>query len=119
MKSNLIFISTPYSHIDKSIQIERFELTCQMVALLLNQGKFPISPIVHGHPTTKYGVRGDWEFWRDYCIEFIQSCKSVYVGDIEGWDISTGVKEEIEISKSLDKEVYLVNHKTAEIIRQI
>lgn len=119
MESNLVFISTPYSHTDKSIQIERFELTCNMVAILLNQGKFPISPIVHGHPTVQYGVRGDWEFWRDYCCEFIKSCHTVYVGDIYGWDESTGVKGEIEVAKSLNKEVYLINHKTAEIIRKL
>lgn len=119
MSSNLIFISTPYSHQDKSIQEERFELCCEMVALLLNQGKFPISPIVHGHPTTKYGVSGDWKFWKDYCYEFIKSCKEVYVGDIDGWDESQGVKEEIEMAKSLGKDIYLINHKTAEIIKQL
>lgn len=109
MQSNLIFISTPYSHPDKSVQVERFEITCQLVANLLNQGKFPISPIVHGHPTTGYGVRGDWQFWQDYCHEFIRVSQVMYVGDLDGWQESTGVQAEIDYAKSLGKNVYLVS----------
>lgn len=119
MQSNLIFISTPYSDPDKSVQESRFEMACQLVAKLLNEGKFPISPIVHGHPTTKYGVRGDWQFWQEYCRQMIQVCQVVYVGDLEGWQQSTGVREEIEFAKSLDKKIYLINHKNAEIIKQL
>ena len=119
MESNLIFISTPYSHPDKLVQIERFETTSQLVATLLNQGKFPISPIVHGHPTTQYGVRGDWQFWSDYCHEFIKACKMVFVGDLEGWEQSTGVQAEVEYAKSIGKEIYLINHKNGEILKQL
>lgn len=109
MKSNLIFISTPYSHPDRLVMIDRFETTCQVVAKLLNQGKFPISPIVHGHPTTHYGVRGDWEFWNNYCHEFIIASHIVYVVDMEGWRESTGVQAEIKFAKEINKPVYLID----------
>lgn len=119
MQGSIIFISSPYSHSDKSIQNERFETACKLVAILLNNGKFPISPIIHGHPTTKYNVRGDWEFWRDYCYKLIDICDIVYVLDMEGWEESTGILSEIQYAKSLEKEIYLINHKNGKIIKKI
>lgn len=119
MQSNLIFISSPYSHPDKSVQESRYELICELASILINKGEYPISPIINGHPTTKYGVRGDWEFWSNYCIEILSVCQKVYVVDLDGWQESTGVKYEIDLAKSLDKEVYLINNKNGEVITKI
>lgn len=43
----------------------------------------------------------------------------VFVGDLEGWEQSTGVQAEVEYAKSIGKEIYLINHKNGEILKQL
>lgn len=111
----MIFISSPYSNTDDKIVNERFDLTCELVALLLRKGNFVLSPIVHGHNLLKYDLPGDWEFWENYCVDMIKSCDEVWVYDLPGWDESNGVKGEIKVGKQLNKSVFLINNKGEKI----
>jgi hypothetical protein len=106
----MIFISSPYSHPDKSVVENRFESTCELVAKLLNKGHYVMSPIVHGHNLLKYDLPGDWEFWQGYCIDMIKRCEEVWVYNINGWEDSSGVKGEIEVAKKIGKRVFLINN---------
>jgi hypothetical protein len=107
--NSYIFISSPYTDIDKNIVKERFNSVTELVVNLLNSGIIVFSPIVYGHEMTKIGLPSDWNFWKDFCTKFIKPCVEVWVLDLDGWDRSTGVKGEIDFAKLLGKKVFLID----------
>lgn len=97
MKS-LSFLSTPYSHIDKEVEYQRYLIAIKTVAKLMNNNEFVFSPIVHCHEAAvKHGLPTDWEYWKDYCELMISKCDILYVLMLDG---SFPLKDrEIDISK--------------------
>jgi hypothetical protein len=99
-KIPLIYLASPYTHVDVAVRQRRYENACQAVALLLKAGVFAYSPIVHTHPLTQYGLEGPWEFWRDYDLTFLKRCSELWVLTLDGWQESKGVRAEIETARS-------------------
>jgi len=92
----LIFLSSPYSHVDDNIRIENYERVCEISAKLVSEGHVVISPIAYGHTLLKYReMPSDWEFWKNFCVTLLEKCDKLIVVKMPGWDKSTGVKEEI------------------------
>jgi hypothetical protein len=101
-KRKIVFISSPYSNPDIGIREENFALVSQYVAELNSKGIVALSPITYGHTLLNFKeMPGDWEFWKEFCITFLEKCEEMIVYKIPGWNKSRGVKEEIEIAKEL------------------
>ncbi len=95
----MIYLASPYSHPDPVIVKTRFLLVEQVTAMLIGNGYYVWSPIVHCHEmATKYSMPTDAEFWRAYNFDFIRRADAVYVLDIEGWMESKGVMMEIKMA---------------------
>jgi hypothetical protein len=93
----LIFISSPYSHGDKSIEKLRYELVSKYSAELVSNGIVAFSPITYGHTLVGFkNMRTDFEFWKNFCLTFLSKCDELHVLKIEGWDLSIGLKMEVE-----------------------
>lgn len=107
----MVFISSPYSHPDANIKEQRFVDLSKLCGILINQGYFPMSPIVHGHPIVKVTsvMRDDWEYWQHYCKAMMVPCKEMLIFKTDGWDKSTGVKGEIEQARELNIPIKLVS----------
>lgn len=100
---SIIYLSTPYSHKDKSIVEERYKKTALKIADLVSKGHVIISPIFYGHNLLNYKeMPSDWEFWKNFCESFLVKCDELWVYMIPGWDESTGLKAEIELAISLN-----------------
>ena len=41
----------------------------------------------------------DWEFWKNFCLSFLEKCDEIMVFKMEGWDKSRGVAEEIKFAE--------------------
>jgi hypothetical protein len=97
--SDLIFISSPYSHEDKSIVEDRVLKVSKFAAKIVSEGKVAISPIAYGHTLlTFHKMPSDWKFWKNYCETFIAKCDKMVVLMLDGWEESDGVKGEIEFA---------------------
>lgn len=108
--NKLFFLSSPYSHSDKAVEVERYLKAVEFVAKRMNYGEFLISPIVHCHePAVRHKLPTDWQYWRDYCTVMISKCDAVYVLVIDGYQDSTGVRDEVEIAKELGKEIIYID----------
>ena len=95
----MIYLASPYSHPDSHIVRDRFLLVEQVTALLIQQGEFVWSPIVHCHEmAAKFKLPTDALFWKAYNFDFIRRADAVYILKIPGWDKSVGVKMEIELA---------------------
>lgn len=99
-KDQLIYVGSPYTHLDKGVMQNRHDQVLDITADLLNQGFHVISPIVHCHPLSiKHNMRGDFEFWKKYNFALLSKCDILLVVPIDGWKESVGLKAEIEFAQ--------------------
>lgn len=99
-KGSLIYLAAPYSHKSKKVMHRRFIEINKAAAIIMGKGYYVFSPISHTHPIA---IQGDlprgWEFWEGYDNVMIAACGQMAVLQLDGWDISTGVTNEIKIAK--------------------
>lgn len=106
----MIYLASPYSNKDPHIVRDRFLLVEQCTALLIQQGIFVWSPIVHCHEmAAKYKLPTDAAFWKSYNFDFIRRADAVYILRIPGWDESVGVKMEMDLANSAMIPLVFVN----------
>lgn len=95
----LIFISSPFSHKDKTIENKRVEIVNKVVAEYTALRLNVFSPITFGTTLLKYKeMPTDWEFWKNFCESFLEKCDELWVLKMEGWDESAGVSAEIQFA---------------------
>lgn len=100
--SKLIYIASPYSHPDDNIRIENFRKVSAFAAKLVSEGFVPITPITYGHTLLDFReMPNNWEFWRNFCITFLNKCDEMIVYKMDGWDKSRGVLDEIDYANKL------------------
>jgi len=113
----LIYLAIPYSKYEEA----SYELANQFTVFLLKQGKNVFSPITHSHSLKKYGVPGNWEFWKKIDYHFLTKCDSIYViippfgGGIKSVEESTGVQAEIEYAQEIGLSIFYVDASTKKI----
>lgn len=98
----LTYLAAPYSHPDRAVRVERFDLINKAAVELMSKGELVYSPISHTHPIAEAGsLPLGWEFWQKYDTAFIEHSKRVVVLKLDGWRESKGVTAEILIATKL------------------
>jgi hypothetical protein len=106
----IIYLASPYSNPDEKVREENYRIVSQKAAELVAEGKAVISPITYGHTLLSFKeMPGDWEFWKNFCIEILDKCDELYVYQMKGWEESKGVKEEIEFAKNKKIKITYIN----------
>lgn len=106
----LIFISSPYSHPSIRIRNSNYRKVAKLAASLSSIGIHAISPIVYGHNLVQFkDMPVDWEFWKSFCLAFLDRCTAVLVYKMKGWDVSRGVSEEIKYALELNIPIIYAN----------
>lgn len=106
----MIYLASPYSSPDPLVVRTRFLLVEQVTAMLMEQGHYVYSPIVHCHEiAAKYTLPTDFEYWKGYNIDMIRRADAFYVLVIPGWQESKGVVAELEFAKTAGLEIGYVN----------
>jgi nucleoside 2-deoxyribosyltransferase len=106
MTSNrkLIYLASPYSHPNPAERKRRYDLACIAAAQLMNGAQIhgePLAvfcPIAHSHEIGKLlpeEKATDHQFWMEQDLPVLERCDVLLVLQIDGWDQSRGVKEEI------------------------
>ena len=92
----MIYLASPYSHEDHSVEIERYFAACRAVEQLVHQRNVVFSPIAYCHPIrTATDVPGDAAYWWDFNKIFLEASTSLIILTLDGWSLSTGVAREI------------------------
>jgi hypothetical protein len=106
MENKVIYIGSPYSHPNTIIRNRRFNLVSKFAADLCSKGYIAISPITYGHVLVDFkDMPTDFAFWNNFCIGLLSKCDYLYVYKIDGWEQSTGLKEEIKFAKENNIEI--------------
>lgn len=99
----MIYVATPYSHVETSVMEQRFEEACKITYTLLEQGFVVYSPIVHCHPiAVRFGLPRGIDFWEKFDRQMIMSAESILIVKMDGWEQSKGILQERKIAAEQD-----------------
>lgn len=98
--ASLIYLASPYSSINPAVREMRYERARVVTASLLKRGIPVFSPIVYGRAMEKI-IGTDYISWKTFNDCMLDSCASMLVLTIDGWENSRGVAYEIDRAKGL------------------
>jgi len=105
----LIYLASPLTHKENSVQEYRYDMACLAVAKMLKKGLNVISPIVNSYPiSVRFKLPKEYKFWQKLDEELIRRCDEIWVLMLSGWEKSKGIKAEIEFALKLGKKVKYV-----------
>jgi Domain of unknown function (DUF1937) len=111
----LVYLATPYTHSQRSIMQQRYELACQIAGALIQKGHIIYSPIAHSHAIAQTAqVPGDWKTWQPQCEGILRRCDELWVARILGWNESVGIAAEIGLAAEMGKSISLLDPETLE-----
>jgi nucleoside 2-deoxyribosyltransferase len=94
---SLVYLASPYSHPNQDVMHARYEKACKAAAALMLRGECVFAPIAHSHRIGQVmGRSTDHEFWLKQDFAILSNCVHMVVLMLEGWNMSTGVREEID-----------------------
>ena len=106
----MIYLATPYSHTDPAVREKRFETACRIMAALMSEGWSVFAPIVYSHRLALHcALPLDWDYWKKFDTEMLESCDELWVVKMEGWSTSKGIAAEIAIAIELGKKIIYMN----------
>lgn len=109
MSMPLIYLASPYSHVDVAVREARFRRVCEHAAKMMQRGSFVFSPIAHTHPIAVTGeLDTGFAYWSEYDRKMIAVCDELHVLMLDGWRESVGVSAEILIADELGNPVVYV-----------
>lgn len=105
----MIYLATPYSHPDPAVRAWRFQ---QASALWHNyftacstrttSSTVIFSPIVYAHPVAvRHKMPTEHAFWARYCRRMLGLSNDLWVCQLDGWEESHGMNDEIDTAKLL------------------
>lgn len=101
----MIYLASPYWHVDPAIRNQRFRAACRVTAEMIRQGITVFSPVVYGHALVGHGLPGDWSFWEGHDAEYLMLCDEVVVLQVDGWEESEGMRDEVRLAAAMGKRV--------------
>jgi nucleoside 2-deoxyribosyltransferase len=105
----MIYLASPYSHVDPAVREQRFTIATRVAAKLIRAGHQVFSPISHSHPIASNGVPTDWTFWKAFDRRMLEACDELIVLMLDGWRESRGVQAEINLAIKLGKPIRYVS----------
>lgn len=113
----LYYLASPYTAKDENgnppsdaLLAERAEKSMKAAIELLKQGVYVFAPIAYNSPWERHenDLPKEWWFWQPYDEAFIARTDALIVLQLDGWQRSTGVREEIEYATSIGHPVIYI-----------
>jgi hypothetical protein len=107
-KDLVYYLASPYSDPDESVRQARYEEALRCGAILAKNGFILIEPIAMSHDSAKkHKLPTNFEYWQRRNHKFLSLCDGgLLVLQMDGWQQSRGVKDEIEHAKKLGLPVH-------------
>lgn len=104
------YLASPYTDPDPLVREMRYLRVLEVTSILLKNGIFVYSPIVHCHHMSQvFSLPTDAEWWKAYDSCMIRNCRALQVLRLEGWARSVGVRGEIELAAKLGKTITYIS----------
>lgn len=106
-----IFLACPYSHADASVTHDRYIQCNKVAAAIIESGHVVFSQVSMSHPINLAFVGKDsatiGKLWAPVDAVFMDVMQELIILDLPGWDLSSGIKREIEFYKARGQAVSL------------
>jgi len=103
--ASLIYLASPFSHINPAIRQHRFEQARRFTIEALRDGQALFSPIVYGMDMEKE-IGTAYEPWLALNKAMILACDELWCLCLDGWSDSRGVKWELEFAYELGRTIH-------------
>lgn len=115
-----IFLACPYSHADSSVVHERFLKCNEVAAAIVESGNCVFSQVSMSHPINLAFKGKDsaaiGKLWGPVDAVFMEAMEELIIIDLPGWDVSSGIKREIEFFESKGRTVSLWSKVSAQFV---
>ncbi|KAF1024584.1 MAG: hypothetical protein GAK37_03070 [Pseudomonas sp.] len=115
-----IFLACPYSHTEPAVVHERFVHCNQVAASIVEAGHAVFSQVSMSNPINQAFTGKDaaaiGKLWAPVDAVFMELLDELIVLDLPGWELSGGIKREIEFFKNKGRRVSLWSQVSAEFI---
>jgi hypothetical protein len=111
-----VYLASPYSNFPQGHD-EAHRQVCVLAGELRQRGVDVYSPIAESHPIAVHCKvdKLDHAFWMRSCMKAMTRAQALLVADMEGWQVSKGVKMEIAFFKSAKLPVLIINPETLDV----
>lgn len=90
------YLAAPYSSTQIHIRDRRYNQISFVAAQLMKRGELIFSPITSCHHLAiDYELPYDADYWLRYNLTFLKRCDRLLVLQLEGWEDSVGLRNEI------------------------
>jgi len=94
------YMASPYTAPTPDLMDKRFDEAMRAAAWLLKRNIWVYSPIVHCHQMAiRYSLPKDHVYWKSYDTAMLLSSSGMLILTIEGWDKSSGIRDEQEVAE--------------------
>jgi hypothetical protein len=102
----LVYLASPYSHIDPTVRQSRYEAALKYVTENLDNTHFIYSPIVYCHHMGNFpGIDYSAEFWKHHNEFILDLASELWLLALPGWKDSLGVQAEITYALAANKRI--------------
>jgi hypothetical protein len=109
----IIYLACPYTHPSYSVREQRFNAATKVAAALIRQGHVVFSPITMTHPIDSILAGEEATLGSNYWVEFdeafMDACSAMVILKIDGWNLSDGIRREIEYFRMQRKPIRFVS----------
>jgi len=115
-KYKIVYLATPYTRYPTGI-VPAFRDACTIAAKLVKAGVSVYSPIAHIHPIAFHGEINplDNDIWVPFNVPMMEVSDVLLVTKMLSWEVSAGIKHEIEFFTKANKPVYYLDVLTMEV----
>lgn len=112
----LVYLGTPYSKYPAGIE-RAFRDAASLAGKLLTVGVKSYSPIAHTHPIAIHGQLDPYDhaIWLPFDAAIMDKSDAMIVAMMDGWDVSYGIKHEIEEFTKAGKPIFYLDPNSMEI----
>lgn len=93
----LLYLAAPYTHKFANVRQERLQTFCEVAAKFERRGEYHVVSGLYNTLLTSHDAElpDDYAFWQSYSRTMLSHSKVLVVLVLPGWQLSTGVKDEI------------------------
>ncbi len=99
------YLATPYAHKTAYMRDLRAKAALRIAGFLMKNRLYVFSPIVHNHRLKQSGALKEWthDDMMNYDLPFMAVASILIIGQLPGWEVSEGIRQERETFEDLKK----------------
>jgi hypothetical protein len=105
----LVYLSAPYTSIKDKTALMHTVTSVLGSWMVTRPEEYVVSPLMNHFALHVPGLGADYTFWQGFSHELLRKCDKLLVLMLPGWELSTGVHDEIMCAQLWDKQITFID----------